>query len=70
MNDKEESEFPTDPDERSRLIETMLSAVEDELNDSSRTNPFIESLRDQFDRRGFLTDPQMSGLQKFYRRAT
>lgn len=66
----EDEEFPSDKDERAKLIETMLCAVEDELSDGSRTNEFIESLRDQFDRKGFMTDSQMRGLQKFYRRAT
>lgn len=62
-------EIPTDKDECAALIETMLQAVESELSDRSRTNEFIESLRDQFDRRAWLSDKQIEALMKFYDRA-
>lgn len=62
--------LPKDPDERSRLIEHMLSAVEDEMSDKGRSNAFIESLRDQFDRKAWLSDKQIEALSKFYARAT
>lgn len=60
---------PQDLDERSLLIEHMLTTVEDSFHDSSSSNEFIEDLRDHFDRRGVLSDKQVEALKKFYRRA-
>lgn len=50
------------------LIEHMLTEVEAHLDDKKLANEFIESLRDQFDRRGSLSDKQVAALQKFYDR--
>lgn len=67
---REDEPISKDREERAKLIEHMLGAVEDELTDSNRSNDFIESLRDQFDRRGWLSDKQIEALRKFYSRAT
>jgi hypothetical protein len=40
---------PIDRKERAKLIEHMLSEVEAALYDRNHTNPFIESVREQFD---------------------
>lgn len=56
-------------EKRAQLIEHMLSAVEDEFNDRGRRNEFIESIRDQFDKEGWLSDGQIEGLRKFYNNA-
>lgn len=61
-------EIPTDKDECAALIETMLQAVEADIDEYRRPNEFIESLRDQFDRRGWLSDKQVEALMKFYDR--
>ena len=47
-------------------IETMLSAIESDLDDKGKSNDFIESLREQFDTRGTLTENQVNALRKFY----
>ena len=57
-----------DKDERAKLIEHMLGEVEGHLDDLHRTNDFIESIRDQFDRWGTLTDNQIEAVRKFYGR--
>ncbi len=58
---------PRDKEERSRLIEHLLQAIEEDIDYKGRSNDFIESLRDQFDRRGDLSVKQVEALQKFYR---
>lgn len=55
-------------DERAALIEHQLTAVEDDLADKGKDNEFIISIRDQFDRKGTLSDRQMEALEKFYER--
>jgi NADH:ubiquinone oxidoreductase subunit E len=55
--------------ERAKLIEHMLCGVEDEMADRGRSNDFIESLRAQFDKDGWLTEKQLQALHKFYERA-
>lgn len=55
--------------ERAKLIEHMLDTVEAEFSDRGRTNRFIESLREQFDTQGWLSDNQLEALRKFYRNA-
>lgn len=62
--------IPQDRDERARLIEHWLTCVEDEMTDKGRSNEFVESLRDQFDRKGWLSDKQIEALKKFYVRAS
>jgi NADH:ubiquinone oxidoreductase subunit E len=52
--------------EEAKLIEHMLSSVEDDLEGRRRKNAFIESLREQFDRSGWLTPNQLEALRKFY----
>lgn len=47
-------------------IETMLSAIENDLDDKGKSNDFIDSLREQFDTRGSLTENQINALRKFY----
>lgn len=56
--------------ERAVLIEHMLSAVEAEFEDRGRSHKFIESIREQFDNSGWLTDGQLEALRKFYANAT
>lgn len=55
-------------EERRVLIEHWLSTVEQDLEDKDRTNDFIESLREQFDRKGNLSQKQLDALEKFYER--
>ncbi len=55
-------------EERAKLIEHMLSSVEDDLDGRRKHNAFIESIRDQFDKTSWLTDKQMEALRKFYAR--
>lgn len=55
-------------EERTQMIEHMLSVVEEDLEEKERCNDFIESLRDQFDRTGFLSERQYEALEKFYER--
>jgi hypothetical protein len=52
----------------SHLIEHMLSAVESDLDHKNQRNDFIESIRDQFERRGSLTQKQLEALENFYER--
>ena len=54
--------------ERVQLIEHMLSEVEDSLYERKQTNEFIESIREQFDARGDLSDKQIDALRRFYDR--
>jgi hypothetical protein len=54
--------------ERTKLIEHMMSSIEDHLVEQERTNDFIESLRDQFDVKGYLSEKQFEALEKFYDR--
>lgn len=55
-------------EERAKLIEHMLTGVEESLSERKRQNEFIESIRDQFDKVGWLTEGQYQGLEKFYDR--
>lgn len=54
--------------EEQKLIEHILSAVEDSLEERDQTNDFIESLREQFNERGSLSERQVDALTKFYDR--
>lgn len=58
----------TPREEKAKLIEHMLDGVEAELSERNHSNSFIESLREQFDDRGFLTEKQIEALRKFYER--
>jgi hypothetical protein len=58
---------PTSED-LAKLIEHMLSEVETDLENKNRENEFIASLREQFDKRGELSDRQVEGIRKFYER--
>ena len=49
-----------------KLIRHMLCEVEYDLEDKGRRNSFIESLREQFEIRGTLSDKQVEALRKFY----
>lgn len=60
----------TPTEERKKLIKHMLESVEAEFADRGRSNRFIESLREQFDRSGWLTDNQLEALRKFYANAS
>ncbi len=55
--------------ERAKLIEHMLDGVEAEFEDRGKSNSFIESLREQFDNSGWLSDKQLEALRKFYENA-
>lgn len=59
---------PDSRQERLDLIEHMLGEVEDHLYNKKRSNDFIESLREQFDRSLDLSDKQIDALTKFYDR--
>lgn len=65
---------PNPAQERKKLIEHMLSAVESEFADRCRTSVgalrFIESLREQFDNQGWLSENQLEALRKFYANAS
>lgn len=52
--------------ERAKLIKHMLITVEDALEKRGRKVHFIEILRHQFDRQGWLTENQLEALRKFY----
>lgn len=56
--------------ERKKLITHMLESVEAEFSDRGRSNTFIESIREQFDNVGWLSDNQLEALRKFYANAT
>lgn len=53
-------------EDKAVLIEHMLSEVEDDLYEKKRPNEFIESLREQFDKRRSLSDKQVDALKRFY----
>jgi hypothetical protein len=53
-------------DEQAKFIEHMLSEVESALAEKCQANDFIESIRDQFDKSGWLTQNQTAALGKFY----
>ena len=48
------------------LIQQMLSYCEDTLNLTNWEEDFIESIRDQFDERGSLSERQAEILEKIY----
>ncbi len=52
--------------EEKQLIEHMLSEIESHLEQKGRTNEFIESIREQFDARGGLSDKQIDAVLSFY----
>ncbi len=52
--------------ERAVLIEHMLGEVEVSLDARGKENRFIESLREQFEGRGDLSDKQIGALRSFY----
>lgn len=54
--------------DRKAHIEHQLACVEESLADKCQDNEFIESIRDQFDERGDLSDRQIDALSKFYDR--
>ena len=61
-----------EPDKHTKcfqLIEHMLSEVEVDLHGKKQPNEFIESIRDWFDTKGWLTDKQLEALERFYERA-
>lgn len=62
------AELTRDREKRAELIEHMLTTVEDDLNERGRPNQFIEDIRDQFDKTGWLTDKQIAALRNFYER--
>jgi hypothetical protein len=55
-------------EDQSKLIEHMLGEIEDSLDAKGRANDFIGSLRDQFDRSGYLSTKQVHALKNFYDR--
>jgi hypothetical protein len=52
--------------DRAKLIKHLLDEVESDLDQKGKQNDFIESLRKQFDEKGFLSDKQLEALNKFY----
>ncbi len=55
-------------EDKAKLISFMLEEVEADLQDKGRPNAFIESLREQWDERGTLTEKQVEALRRFYER--
>lgn len=53
-------------EERKTLIAHMLMEIEEELEYRGKKNPFIESLRVQFDQTGSLSPKQFDALRKNY----
>jgi hypothetical protein len=58
----------SDRERQAVLIEHYLSEIEASLEKKGRTNDFIESLRDQFDRKGHLSEKQVRALESYYDR--
>jgi uncharacterized membrane protein len=56
--------------EENRLVAWMLTETEDALYAKNRTNEFVESLRAQFEQRGYLTARQIESLKTIYERVT
>lgn len=52
--------------EECKLIEYMLEEVETHFEDRKQTNEFIESIREQYDNRGWLSAKQIEALRRFY----
>lgn len=52
--------------ERAKHIAFMLEQVEEGLDEHSSAREFIDSLQDQFDREGDLSDKQVDALTKFF----
>lgn len=66
MFDEEPEYFTEETNDESKLIEHMLSEVEAHFEEKGRQNDFIESLREQFNERGKLSEKQVEALRKFY----
>lgn len=58
----------TKKDEGAKLVEHMLTEVEESLEARDQTNDFIESIRGQWQARGSLSENQVEALRKFYAR--
>ncbi len=54
--------------EHTKHVAHVLGVVEGALSDSGRSVAFINSIRKQFDKSGWLTVNQLAALMKFYAR--
>lgn len=63
--------LPQSPKEQQRILAAhLIKEIGDEMSERDFQRDFFESVADQFEKKGFVTDNQLAALNRIYERVT